>query len=70
MDGEQLGAHRGHPDVELLKQLAAYRIEISFAQLEFAARELPKTAVPLVKWSSANEKTSVVLDDSSENSDS
>lgn len=65
-DSEQFAAHHGHFDVELLKQLAACRIEIRLARFEFAARELPQATVSLVNGPSTDQKAPVVLNYSGE----
>ena len=70
MDGKELPAHRGHPDVELLAQLAAGRVEIRLRGFELAAGELPKAAVSFVEGPAADQEAPVVLNDSSEDADS
>ena len=56
-----------HFDIEFLTQLPPGRVEIGLSGFELATRELPQTAVSFVEGPSADQKASVVLNDSGEN---
>ena len=67
MDREEFSADSRHDNVKLLEQLAACCVEIGLTQFEFAARELPQPAVSLVKGPSADQESSIVVNDGREN---
>lgn len=70
MDGEKFPTHCGDLDIELLAQFAPRRLEIRLGGFELTAGELPEPPVSLVQRSAADQKSSFLLNYSSEDADS
>lgn len=62
MDGKQLLASHLHLHTKFLGHLALGGVGVCLVSLALSARELPKTAVPLVRRTLTNEVTSAARD--------